>query len=81
MGQGVGTKIFGKPDYKESYTLDEYALLKEQLLAVHLKEVQVEGYESKEGQDLLTDKQWHKLQDQLEEKDEERVRQEQWQHS
>ena len=28
-GQGVAIRFFGKPDFKETYTIEEYALLKE----------------------------------------------------
>ena len=28
-GQGAAIRFFGKPDYKETYSIEEYALLKE----------------------------------------------------
>ena len=42
--------MFGDQNHMVTYTVEEYLLLKEQLLSRHMKEVRVEGVEFKPGE-------------------------------
>ena len=70
-GSLVGAKkIFGDESYHEEYSLEEYYLLKEQLLSKQLKEIRVLGAEFVEGQgaDIKNMKSQFKLLQEIEEK-------------